>query len=1339
MASSPGKSNHLIQQAVSHHQAGHYAEALKLYEQILAAEPNHFDALHLSGVLACQSGEPERAVTLIGRAVKINGRSPLAAYNLGEAYRMLGRRVEAADNYLRATTLKPDYAAAWNSLAMVRQQSGELPQAEEAYRQAMKLMPDSAELHNNLGTLLHDRGMLDDAESAYRRALQLQDDYAEAYNNLGTLLKDRDRCDDAETAFRRALALNPDSAEIRNNLGGVLFILQRPAEAVAECDQALRLKPEYADAHAHRGAALASLGERDGARDAFNRAKECRPDLAESYNDMAARLQGVGCTAAAERAYALALSLKPGYAEAHSNRGLLYHELGRLAEAVMEYRQAISYKQDFVEAYNNLGAALKNLGRLEEAERTLRHALFLRPDHARTYSNLGNIFQMQGLLKEAEAAQLKALELTPDYPEAHNNLGIVLTAQGRTEEAVTAFQRSLALEPKRAEVHNNLGSSYEALGRRDDALRHYRQAVQLNPAYPSARCNLVYQLLHTCQWEEGLENHIRILRDAVRGGGSSSENRISPFAFSSLPGTSPEEQKKCATTWGASLMAPVPLQPAPESPRHLADPHGVIHVGYLSADFYDHVVARQFVEVLERHDRRRFTITAYSYAPDDGSPLRKRLEHAVDSFVDIHHLPHEEAAQTIRNHRVDILVDLTGYTAHSRSAILAFRPAPIQVNYLGYPGTMGTEFVDYLIADDFIIPPGAEGGYREQVLRLPGSYLPNDGHRIRPEPARRSDCGLPPQGIVFCCFNQGYKITPALFDVWCRLLHAVPGSVLWLRAFNPLVEQNIKNEGEKRGIGRDRIIMAPSVSAELHLARLPCADLFLDTFPYNAHATCSDALWMGVPVVTCAGGTFPSRVAGSLLHTLGIPELVTYTLQEYYQLAYTLATDAGKRDTLRGIIAANRDTSPLYDAEKITRGLESLYLRMVKQIPPPPYPGVAGVSSTEENGRTLLVEGWHAIPHSYALVNQFQSLQLLRTKGIVLSHRDVPYSDPTWRPTGGLLPPADEEALRNIPLAQPGEKPEALLRIAYPYNYAPSTARRTYVFGTAEYGCVPPHCYVGARSLEQVMRDTDITLITPSNWSKRGFMESGADPERVMVVPHGIDPELFHPLEREERESLRRELGWDGFTFLSLGAMTGNKGMPLLLKAFTTLAEKHPEARLVLKGLNGLYDSRGRFTQLVADLNPAEIRILEPRLTWLENTMGFDQMARLYQAADAYVSPYLAEGFNLPVLEAAACGALVICTGGGATDDFTSPEFALRIESREERSRQESGIWYHYLQPNAEHLLHLMSTSLQSPEIRAEARVAGPAFVTQRFTWEKVTARLCRALFPVSEISGGEI
>ena len=922
----------IIQVALRYHQSGQYSEAENLYQQVLEEEPNHFNALHLSGVLAYQSGKFEAALTLISKAVQFNSTSALASYNLGEVNRVLNRLKDAEECFLRTLALKPDHADAWNSLGIVRQKAGDLPEAEEAYHQALKLSPYSAEVHNNLGTVLHDLGKFDEAENEYRHALTLKEDYAEAQNNLGTLLKDLEKLEEAEIAFRRSVTLNPDIAEFHNNLGDVLLYLNRPDESVAECSRALQLRQDYADAHANLGVALDTLGRQQEARAAFDLALQLKPDLAEVYNNLGARLHNLGRTVAAKRPYRIAVSLKPDFAEAHSNMGILHYELGCFDDAVLSYRQAIAIKPDFVDAYNNLGASLKNLGRLEEAEQTILQALALNPNSARAYGNLGNIFEQRGCLQEAEKAHRKALTLMPDYAEAFNNLGIVLRNQGRHYEAMDLFEQALALKPNFSEIHNNLGCSCHAVGRMEDSILHFQQAVILNQAYHSARSNLVYQLQQICHWDAQVETHIQILRKAIQYNIKLSTDHIPPFLFFAVPYSTPAEQKTCATAWSESLFGPLSRSRYAEAFPNQRNDLEPIHIGYLSADFNDHVVSRQLIEVLEHHDRQHFRISAYSYSLADGSSLRKRLERSVDSFVDISLATYEEAARTIQDDNIDILVDLTGHTANSRSAILAYRPAAIQVNYLGYPGTMGTELVDYLIADNFIIPPEFEEHYVERVFRLPGCYLPNDRTRLRPQPLSRNECCLPDEAIVFCCFNQAYKITPMMFDVWCRLLQTVPDSVLWLRAFNPLVEQNIKREAENRGINRNRIIMANSVPASTHLARLACSDLFLDTTPYNAHATCSDALWMGVPVITCAGETFPSRVAGSLLHTMGVPELVTNSLDEYYYLALKLATEHDARKKLKEIILANCETSPLFDSEMITRGLEAIYLQMVKQL-----------------------------------------------------------------------------------------------------------------------------------------------------------------------------------------------------------------------------------------------------------------------------------------------------------------------------------------------------------------------------------------------------------------------
>ena len=336
-------------------------------------------------------------------------------------------------------------------------------------------------------------------------------------------------------------------------------------------------------------------------------------------------------------------------------------------------------------------------------------------------------------------------------------------------------------------------------------------------------------------------------------------------------------------------------------------------------------------EIFEIHDRSQFNVSAYS-CTDDNSNMRKRLISAFDNFVDIQNESDEEVAKKIFEDKIDILVDLTGHTQHGRTGILALHPAPVQVNYLGYPGTMGADFVDYIIADQFVIPENMKQHYTEKVIWMPDCFQANDRTRQRPAVPARKDCGLPENAFVFCCFNQTLKITPEVFDVWCRLLKSVPNSLLWLPASNVHAEGNLRREAESRGVAAEQIIMAPLIPTDEHLARLQCADLFLDTLPYNAGTTCSDALWMGLPVVTCSGDSFVSRMAGSLLTAISAPELITYNMKDYYLLALDLATDRNKLAIIRNKIITNRDTSPLFDSVRFTRNLEQAYIQMMDDL-----------------------------------------------------------------------------------------------------------------------------------------------------------------------------------------------------------------------------------------------------------------------------------------------------------------------------------------------------------------------------------------------------------------------
>ena len=448
-----------------------------------------------------------------------------------------------------------------------------------------------------------------------------------------------------------------------------------------------------------------------------------------------------------------------------------------------------------------------------------------------------------------------------------------------------------------------------------------------------------------CEWER-LEEWRGKVRDSLS---RSEAGKVSPFHLLSLPGMSATEQRACAELW---MKARIEASRAERDNlaftfRSAAGPK--IRLGYLSRDFHEHATSHLLVELFESHDRERFEVFAYSYGPDDGKGMRERLLKNFDRFIDIQTLSTAEAAGAIYRDSVDILIDLKGYTQATRTEILTFRPAPIQVNYLGYPGTLGGDFCDYIVTDRFLTPPGSEADYSEAFAYLPDSYQPHGRRGPIGTLPTRAEAGLAEGSFVFCCFNQAYKITPEIFGLWCELLAKVPGSVLWLLG-NPKAEGNLRNAAYQRGISPDRLIFAKDQPQIEHLGRLGLADLMLDTLPYNAHTTASDALWAGVPIVTCAGDTFASRVAGSLLGAIGLPELITADLEGYYELALELAKDPEHLSRIRNKLAENRLTTPLFDIGTYTRHLEALYETMWRRHLDGEVPMAIGATAANHGG-----------------------------------------------------------------------------------------------------------------------------------------------------------------------------------------------------------------------------------------------------------------------------------------------------------------------------------------------------------------------------------------------------
>ena len=622
----------------------------------------------------------------------------------------------------------------------------------------------------------------------------------------------------------------------------------------------------------------------------------------------------------AEHLYRVRLEADPADIGTLHNLAILCIQQGKYDDAAKLAREVLHLKPDLAVTHNTLGVALRHLGRLEEAEVCCREALRLAPEYAEAYNTLGDTLTAQGQYGEAERCCREALHLKADYVEAYNNLGNALGYLGRAKEAEICFREAVRLRPRNPIAYNNLGNVLIRQGKLAEASAAFGHAAALRPDDAHALATWFHLKQRICDWSDYRENEAKFRNGLVA---AASPN----VAFRSL-GTcfTAEEQLACARRVAAKFAVPdsallSPIRPSPPKER--------IRLGYLSSEFQALPTAYLTVGIFEHHDRRRFEVIGYSVYSDDGSAVRRRVVRAFDRFVDLSKMQDLEAAQIIHADRPEVLIDLDGLLPLSRPKILAYRPAPIQVNYLGYPGTMGADYIDYIIVDPFVVPADQQTFFSERLVHLPHSYQCNDNKReIAAATPSRAECGLPKQGFVFCSFNDSYKLTPAVFDIWMLLLQRVPGSVIWLYESETMAKPNLAREAAARGVAAERLIFAQRLPLSEHLARHRLADLFLDTLPYNAHTTASDALWAGLPVLTCTGETFAGRVAGSLLRAVGLGELITTSLEEYEALALRLAIDTELLGRLRARLAENRLTFPLFDTERSTRNLELAYRRM---------------------------------------------------------------------------------------------------------------------------------------------------------------------------------------------------------------------------------------------------------------------------------------------------------------------------------------------------------------------------------------------------------------------------
>ena len=736
-------------------------------------------------------------------------------------------------------------------------------------------------------------------------------------------LHQQGRLAEAETLYRGELVRDPGTFAPYYQLGVLCMQQNRFAEAVAFLQDALRRRDGDVATLINLGMALRHLGRPAEALPPLERAAAARSDLAEAHYQQAAALHELGRALEAEKPVAQALALQPGYDRAQFLHGLVLGDLGRPAEARAAYDRLLASHPGHVEALNNRGLLAWTAGDADAALADINRALALKPGHAPALTNRALVLGSTGRAAAALADYETLLAQDRGNAETWNQHGAMLRALGRDREALESFGRAVALEPDFVPALINRGYLRWVIEERYDAAKaDLTRALALAPEHPWLEGELFYLKMQGADWDGFAAGRASLTAKVAAG-----KQVVQPFAFQAIA-ADPAVLRQAARTFAAAEFGALPRASAPAPARN----DGRIRIGYVSADFREQATAYLMAGVYEAHDRTQFEITAFDNGYDDSSPMRARLTRTFDRFVPIAGLSDAEAAAAVRAANIDILVSLNGYFGKPRMAVFARRPAPVQVNYLGFPATLGAPTIDYIIADRIVIPDGEQRFYDEAVVWLPDSYQANDSKRPRPDPARRAEHGLPEDKFVFCNFNQGYKLAPESFALWMRVLRQCPDSVLWLLHHYDVALPRLRREAERAGVAAERLVFAPLVPLEQHLSRLALADLFLDSLPYNAHTTGSDALWAGVPLLTLRGSAFPGRVAASLLTAAGLPELITETAADYEALALALAADRERLASLRARVAQNRENCALFDTARFTCNLEAAYRAMMARL-----------------------------------------------------------------------------------------------------------------------------------------------------------------------------------------------------------------------------------------------------------------------------------------------------------------------------------------------------------------------------------------------------------------------
>ncbi len=850
----------------------------------------------------------------------------------------IGGRIELKEQPAKQNVITEKLTGALNV-----HQAGDFESAARMYRDVLSVDSQNADALHLHGVLEYQQGRYDSAISMIRKAISVNPGAAPFYCNLGLALKYSGKLEEAVNSFKKSLALDPKKPDTHNNLGTALKESGRSEEALESFKRAIQLKPTYFEAWMNAGNLAKSLERFDEAGDYYENALKLNPGHERIKKSLVVSLNNVGVAHQKNKHYDEAvaafnriLEINPETAEAYGNLGNVYKDLGQTEKTLAFYRRALELKPELILIYDNMGTVHRLRGRPDLAEQCHREVLARDPENVSGLNNLGIALQDQGGYEDAVACFRKALAIDPENAFAYNNIGNMYYITGRRDLAKTNLKKAVELKPDYLEALNNLGIVHQFSGEIDKAIACYRKVIEQDESSEDAFRNLVHQLQYACAWDEVAHLSPELDRRTDASIAIGKKCAESPFENISRH-DDPLRNMAVAKSWAENMIADaaVRFEFAGRKNREKR-----ITIGYLSVDFRNHAVAHLILGMIRRHDRNRFRIVCASYGKNDNSPYRKRFETDADKFIDIERMSLQKGAEALYKEEVDILVDLTGHTGNNRMGICALKPAPVQVSWLGFPGTSGAAYMDYIITDHIVTPESNAPHYSEKFVLMPHCYLITDDEQpVSEKTFTRRELDLPENAMVYCSFNGAYKIEAVMFDIWMNILLQTPGSVLWLASPSGIAKRNLQREAVKRGVSADRLIFSRKMKSKAdHLARIKAADLILDTRLYNGHASTIDALWAGTPVLTLQGNHFASRVASSILLAAALPELITHDLTEYQTLAVEFGRNPGKLEQIRDTLRNHRKNVPLFDTNGFVRSLESacetMWENYINDVPP---------------------------------------------------------------------------------------------------------------------------------------------------------------------------------------------------------------------------------------------------------------------------------------------------------------------------------------------------------------------------------------------------------------------